>query len=38
MGKESQSDEKARDERLEAVIADDDLYARRVIRDVLERA
>ena len=38
MGKESQSDEKARDEPLRAVIADDDPFARRLIKDVLERA
>jgi DNA-binding NarL/FixJ family response regulator len=38
MGKDSQSDEKATDERLRAVIADDDPFALRVIKDVLERA
>ena len=38
MGKDSQSDDKATDGRLRAVIADDDPFARRVIKDVLERA
>jgi hypothetical protein len=38
MGKASQADEKAIDERMRAVIADDDPFARRVIKDVLERA
>jgi DNA-binding NarL/FixJ family response regulator len=35
MGEESDKDEKARDARLRAVIADDDPFARRVIKDVL---
>ena len=35
MGTESEADEKARDGRLRAVIADDDPFARRVIKDVL---
>jgi DNA-binding NarL/FixJ family response regulator len=35
MGDESDKDEKARDARLRAVIADDDPFARRVIKDVL---
>jgi DNA-binding NarL/FixJ family response regulator len=38
MSKESQSGEKAMDQRLRAVIADDDPFARRVIKDVLHRA
>jgi NarL family two-component system response regulator LiaR len=38
VGTESQSGEQAKDERLRAVIADDDPYARMVIRDALERA
>ena len=38
MGKKSQSDEEATDEQLRAVIADDDPFARRLIRDVRERA
>jgi hypothetical protein len=37
MGKASQADEKAIPERMRAVIADDDPFARRVIKDVLER-
>ena len=35
MGDESESDDKGKDERLRAVIADDDPFARRVIKDVL---
>ena len=35
MGDELDTDEKARDERLRAVIADDDPFARRVIKDAL---
>ena len=38
MDKESQSAETATHQRLRAVIADDDPYARRVVKDVLERA
>jgi DNA-binding NarL/FixJ family response regulator len=35
MGDESESDDKGKDERLRAVIADDDPFARRVIKDAL---
>jgi two-component system, NarL family, response regulator LiaR len=38
MGREFKSDEKRIDGRLRAIIADDDPFARRVIKDVLERA
>ena len=38
MGNEAQPGEKAITERLRAVIADDDPFARRLIKDVLERA
>jgi DNA-binding NarL/FixJ family response regulator len=38
IGKEGRSGEKASNEPLRAVIADDDPFARRVIKDVLERA
>jgi NarL family two-component system response regulator LiaR len=38
MGKEFKSDAKRIDGRLRAIIADDDPFARRVIKDVLERA
>jgi DNA-binding NarL/FixJ family response regulator len=38
MGKKSRSGEKAMDGQLRAVIADDDPFARRVVKDVLERA
>ena len=38
MGEAPRSDEMASDARLRAVIADDDPFARRMIRDVLERA
>jgi NarL family two-component system response regulator LiaR len=38
MGKEFKSEEERIDGRLRAIIADDDPFARRVIKDVLERA
>jgi NarL family two-component system response regulator LiaR len=38
MGTQSQSAEKATNERLRTVVADDDPFARRVIKDVLQRA
>ena len=38
MGTQSQSAEKAMNERLRTVVADDDPFARRVIKDVLQRA
>jgi DNA-binding NarL/FixJ family response regulator len=38
MGSETQSDEKAMGEQVRAVVADDDPFARRVIREVLERS